>query len=83
MKYGIIPWVLFMEAKLSEASSEATKWWKIVDARLVYDLASQLLHGVVRMEGDLRHPCPLNNRLVIGWQLPYVRRHLDRREDFC
>ena len=34
MKYGIIPWILFMDAKLSEASSEATKWWKMVDARL-------------------------------------------------
>jgi len=40
MKYGISPWILFMEAKLSEASSVATKWWKIVDASLSHNIIS-------------------------------------------
>ena len=82
MKYGIIPWILFMEAKLSDASSEATKWWKIVDARLVCNLVSQLPHGIVGMEQNIRHPRPLDHGLVIGWQLLYVRCDLDRREYF-
>jgi len=50
MKYGINPWILFMEVKLSEASSEATKWWKIVDASLGYDFVSQQPHAIVGME---------------------------------
>ena len=70
-----------MDAKLSEASSEATKWWKIVDASLVYDLVSQQLHDIVGMEWGVRHPRPLDHSLVIGWQLPYVRGNLDRRKD--
>lgn len=82
MKYGIIPWILFMDAKLSEASSEATKWWKIVDARLRCNLVSQIPHGIVRIEGNIRHSCPFNHCLVIGWQLPYVRRDFDRRKYF-
>jgi hypothetical protein len=71
-----------MEAKLSEASSEATKWWKIVDASLVYNSVNQQPHGIVGMERYVRHPRPFDHGLVIGWKLPYVRRDLDRREDF-
>jgi hypothetical protein len=82
MKYGIIPWILFIEVKLSEASSEATKWWKMVDASLAYGFVSQQPDGIVGMESDIRHPRPLDHCLVIGWQLPYVRCDLDRREDF-
>lgn len=82
MKYGIIPWIRLMEEKLSEASSEATKWWKIVDASLVHNVVGQQPHGIVGMERAIRHPRPFDHRLVIGWQLPYVRRDLDRPEDF-
>lgn len=83
MKYGIIPCILFMEVKLSEASSEATKWWKIVAARLTHNSVGQQPHGVVGIEQNIRHPRPLDHRLVIGWQLPYVRCDLDRPKDFC
>ena len=81
MKYGINPWILFIEAKLSEASSEATKWWKIVDASLAYNIFSYQPHGIVGREWSVRHPRPLDRGLVIGWQLPDVRRDLDRRKD--
>ena len=30
----------------------------------------------------VRHPRPFDHSLVIGWELPYVRRDLDRRKDF-
>jgi len=56
-----------MEAKLSEASSEATKWWKIVEASLVYNFVSQQPHDIVGMEWSIRHPGPLDRGLVIGW----------------
>jgi len=71
-----------MEAKLSEASSEATKWWKMVDASLVFNPVSQQPHGIVGMEWGVRHPRPFDHSLVIGWKLPYVRRDLDRPKDF-
>ena len=71
-----------MEVKLSEASSEATKWWKIVDASLVCDSVSQQPHGIVGIEWGVRHPRPFDHSLVIGWKLLYVRRDLDRRKDF-
>jgi len=35
MKYGIRPCMRFIPAKVSDASSDATNIWKIVDARLI------------------------------------------------
>jgi hypothetical protein len=34
IKYGMSPWIRFKPASVSEALSEATNWWKTVEARL-------------------------------------------------
>jgi hypothetical protein len=67
MKYGINPWILFMEVKLSEASSEATKWWNMVDASLTDGAVGQRPGDTVIREWGIRHPRPLDQSLVIGW----------------
>lgn len=68
----------FREAKLSDALSEATKWWNTVDASLRCMLG--LDPAWRSLDWYLRYSGPLDHRLVSVREVPHVCSLLDGAE---